>query len=80
MEEQQNIQKNFIFRKPHMRMFRTDPFDDAEMRLEMDDSLPDMEQIQRELESSAKNFKGWEYDNQKRVQRFTLTSPDHVKL
>ena len=36
MEEDQVIPKNFFFRKPHIRMFRMNPFDDAEMHLEMD--------------------------------------------
>jgi len=62
MEEQQNIQKNFFFRKPHIRMFRTDPFDDAEMRLEMDEPQSEIDQVQRELERSTKNFKIREYE------------------
>ena len=62
MEEQQNIRKNFFFSKPHMQMFRTDPFDDAEMRLEMDEPQLEIDQVQRELESSAKDFEGREYE------------------
>jgi hypothetical protein len=62
MEEQQNIRKNFFFSKPHMRMFRTDPFDDAEMRLEMGEPQSEIDQVQQELERSTKNFKDREYD------------------
>jgi C-terminal processing protease CtpA/Prc len=36
MEEEQIVPPNFFFRKPHFDMFRINPFDDAEMRLEMD--------------------------------------------
>ena len=36
MEKDQIVPPNFFFRKPHFDMFRTNPFDDAEMRLEMD--------------------------------------------
>jgi serine protease Do len=39
MEEEQDMPQKFFFRKPHMRMFRTNPFDDANMQLEMDDVL-----------------------------------------
>jgi len=80
MEEQHCIQKNFFLRKPHLRMFRMDPFDDAEMRLEMDGSLPEIDQIERELESSTKNFKGSEQEIQKQVQRFTLPLAEQMKL
>jgi len=80
MEEQSYIQKNFFLRKPHIRMFRTDPFDDAEMRLEIDESQPEIDQLQRELERSTKNFKDWEHEIQKQVQRFSLPLPDPVKL
>ena len=80
MEEHQNIQKNFFFRKPHIRMFRTDPFDDVEMRLEMDEPQSEIDQVQRELERSTKNFKGWEQEIQKQVQQFTLPLPEHVEL
>jgi hypothetical protein len=61
-------------------MFRTDPFDDVKMRLDMDDPQPEIDQVQRELERSTKNFKGWEHDIQKKGQRFALPSPEQVKL
>jgi len=80
MEEQQGIQKNLFLRKPHMRMFRTDLFDETEMRLEMDEPLSEIDQIKRELERSTKNFKGWEQEIQKQVQQFTLPLPEHVEL
>jgi serine protease Do len=62
MEEHQNIQKNFFFRKPHLRMFRTDPFEDTKMSLEMDEFQPEIDQVQKEIERSTKNFKDWEYE------------------
>jgi predicted metalloprotease with PDZ domain len=80
MEEQQCIQKNLFLRKPHMRMFRTDPFDDAEMRLEMDEPLPEIDQVKRELEKPTKNFIGCEHEIQKQLQRFTLPLPEQVEL
>jgi serine protease Do len=36
MEEDQVFPNNFFFRKPHIRMFRMNPCDDAKMHLEMD--------------------------------------------
>jgi predicted metalloprotease with PDZ domain len=80
MEEQQCIQKNFFFQKPHIRMFRTDPFDDAEMRLEMDESQIEMDHVQKGLEKSARNFNDREHEIQKQVQRYILPSLEHVKL
>ena len=43
MEEDQVIPKNFFFRKPYIRMFRMNPFDDAEMHLEMDKFQPEID-------------------------------------
>ena len=80
MEQQHSIRKNFFLREPHHRMFRMDPFDDAEMHLEMDEPLPEIDQIERELESSTKNFKGWEQETQKQVQELALPLPEHVEL
>jgi serine protease Do len=40
LEEGQVFPPNFFFRKPHIRMFRTDPFDDANMHLEMEGLRP----------------------------------------
>lgn len=80
MEELQHFQKNFFFPKPHMRMFRMDPFDDAEMQLEMDESQPEVDDVQREFERPTKDSKGWEHEIQKQVQRFTLSLPEQVKL
>jgi predicted metalloprotease with PDZ domain len=50
MEEPQDIHQDFFFRKPHMRMFRTNPFDDAEMHLDMDELRSNLDQIQIEVE------------------------------
>jgi S1-C subfamily serine protease len=43
MEEDQVIPKNFFFRKPYFRMFRMNPFDDAEMHWEMDQFQPEID-------------------------------------
>jgi len=40
IEESQDFPPNFFFRKPHIRMFRTDPLDDANMQMEMDGLRP----------------------------------------
>ena len=37
MDEDQVVPHNFFFRKPHMREFRVNPFDDAAMHLETDE-------------------------------------------
>ena len=43
-------------------MFRTDPFEDTKMSLEMDEFQPEIDQVQKEIERSTKNFKDWEYE------------------
>lgn len=56
MEEDQIIPHKFFFQKPHMRMFRTDPFDDAEMHLDMDELRSYLDQVQIELRESLKDI------------------------
>lgn len=80
MEEDQIVPQDFFFRNPHIRMFRTNPFDDAEMRFEMNDFQPKMNQLQKELKRPIKNFKGWEREIQNQVQRSTLPLPEQVQL
>ncbi len=49
-----NIYRRISFyRKPHIRMFRTDPFDDAEMHLDMDESNIELDKCAKELEKSV---------------------------
>jgi C-terminal processing protease CtpA/Prc len=57
MEEEQSGWKNFYYRKPHIRIFRTDPFDDESMHLEMDELRPDVDHRQTEQEQAIRNFK-----------------------
>jgi predicted metalloprotease with PDZ domain len=52
MEEDQVIHENFFFRKPHTRMFRVNPFDDAATHLEMDNFRSGFDRAQIELKSS----------------------------
>jgi C-terminal processing protease CtpA/Prc len=57
MEEVEDVPHNFFFRKPHIRMFRTDPFDDAEMRLDMDDLQSSIDQARTELKTFRNDHK-----------------------
>jgi predicted metalloprotease with PDZ domain len=52
MEEDQVIHENFFFRKPHTRMFRVNPFDDAATHLETDNFRSGFDRAQIELKSS----------------------------
>lgn len=79
MEEDQRAPQNFFFRKPHIRMFRTDPFDDAEMYLDIDELQFNLEQVQIELKKSMKNNKEIQYEIQKHEQWF-LSQPESTKL
>ncbi|MCX6122464.1 MAG: PDZ domain-containing protein [Ignavibacteriales bacterium] len=56
MEEDQIVPHKFFFQKPHMRMFRTDPCDEAEMHLDMDDLRPHLDQVQIDLRESLKDI------------------------
>ena len=62
MEEEQVFPHNFFFRKPHIRMFRMYPFDDAELHFEMDDLQSSLNQAQIELKKSIKGFEKIPYD------------------
>jgi membrane-associated protease RseP (regulator of RpoE activity) len=59
LEEQQYFHKNFFFPKPHIQMFRTDPSDDTEIQLDIDEPQIELDQVQKEIEKSTRNFKGW---------------------
>jgi predicted metalloprotease with PDZ domain len=67
MEEEQVIQRNFFFPKPQIQMFQTDPFDDEEKYLEMDEFRPDLDQEHTELEQPMNDFKGQHRKTQKQV-------------
>jgi membrane-associated protease RseP (regulator of RpoE activity) len=56
MEDEQSGWKNFYFRKPHIRIFQTDPFDDESMRLEMDELEPNVDHRPIEHEQAKRNF------------------------
>lgn len=43
MEEEPSIWQNFFFHNPHIRMFRSCPFDDAEMHLRMKELQPNLD-------------------------------------
>jgi predicted metalloprotease with PDZ domain len=59
LEEQQSIRKNFFFSKPHFQMFRSDLFDDVDIPLDINDLQINLDQLQKEIEKSTRNFKGW---------------------
>jgi membrane-associated protease RseP (regulator of RpoE activity) len=79
MEKNQSFPQNFFFRKPHIRMFRINPFDDAEMHLDMDELRSNLDQVQIELRKSIKNNKEIELEIQKHEQRL-LSPPEPLKL
>jgi len=58
MEEAQSCPQNFFFRKPHIRMFRVNPFDDAERHLDMDEIRSELNCAQIECRKLLKNHKG----------------------
>jgi serine protease Do len=45
MEEEQCMQRQFCFPRPHFRMFHSEPFDDADIQLEMDRAVPKRNRI-----------------------------------
>ena len=53
--EVQIVPPNFFFQKPHIQMFRMNPFDDAEMHLDIDELRSNLNQIQIELRKSIKD-------------------------
>jgi len=59
LEEQQFMPNTFVIPKPHIRMFRTDPFDDVEMHLEMEEFPIEIKNMKREFENFAKILKCW---------------------
>jgi C-terminal processing protease CtpA/Prc len=80
MEEDQVIPKNFFFRKPHMRMFRTNPFDDVEIHLEMDKLRSSLDQAQSELRRSISNCRRIPHEIQNRIKRFEGALPGPIPL
>jgi predicted metalloprotease with PDZ domain len=59
LEEQQCIRKNFFFPNPHIQMFQTDPSDGVEMQLDINEPQIDLDRLQKDIEKSTRNFKGW---------------------
>jgi serine protease Do len=80
MEEEQGFPYNFYFRKPHFRMFRMDPFDDADMRFEMDDLQSNLNQAQIELRKSIKGLKGMPDDISNHLKHFGVPRPEEFTL
>ena len=80
MEEDQVIPKNFFFRKPHIRMFRMNPFDDAEMHLEMDELRSSRDQSRTELKKSITDQTGILHEIHNHVQGFEVSTPELVVL
>jgi membrane-associated protease RseP (regulator of RpoE activity) len=65
MEENRAAFKNFFLRKPHIRIYRSDPFDDASMRMEkeelrshINDAHIDMKKLLEESEEMLQGFSG----------------------
>ncbi|MGD0036128.1 MAG: PDZ domain-containing protein [Bacteroidota bacterium] len=80
MEEGQIVPPNFFFRKPHIQMFRMNPFDDAEMHLDIDELRSNLNQIQIELRKSIKDDEVMHHEIQKRGEWFLLPLPKPVEL
>jgi hypothetical protein len=80
MEEDQVVPKNFFFRKPHMRMFRMNPFDDAEMQLEMDNLRSSFDQAQIELRRSIHDYKGISHEIQNHIKRFEGAPSEPIQV
>lgn len=70
MEEDQAEPHNFFFRKPRMRMFRIDPFDDTEIQLDMDEVQSGIDRMQRELRKSIPGSGRIPHDISQPVERF----------
>jgi len=74
VEEDRSFHKNFFFHTPRMHMFRTDPFDDAEMRLEMDRLHPELDRARMELERTARDLQQMQFEIQGQKEHLILPS------
>ena len=80
MEDTQDIPQNIFFRRPHIRIYRTNPFDDAEMHLDMDELRSNLNQMQIEVEKSIIDNKVIPQEIQKHEKQFLSSPPNPVKL
>jgi hypothetical protein len=78
MEADQGIPQHFFFRKPHIRIYRSNPFDDAEMHLNIEELRSNIEKAQIELRKSIHRFRGIPHDISNHEQRFELSQPEPV--
>jgi len=74
VEEERSVRKNFFFRTPHMQKFRTDSFDDADMRLEMEELHPELDRVRNEVERISRDLGHRQYEVQWQVDRFHTPS------
>jgi membrane-associated protease RseP (regulator of RpoE activity) len=80
MEEDQAFFKNFHFPKHRIRIFRGDPFDDAALRLDMDELRSNVEQAEYELQESLNSLDGIPQDISGPSPRFDVPHREHSKL
>jgi C-terminal processing protease CtpA/Prc len=64
VKEDQSFRRNFFFKRPHFHMFRIEPFDDADMQLNLDELQPDLDRIQIEIEEAMIGLKNDCQENQ----------------
>ena len=57
VEEDQSFGRNLFFHGPHERLFRTKPFHDTDIQLNMDELQPNIDQIRIEIEEAMKGSK-----------------------
>jgi predicted metalloprotease with PDZ domain len=63
-EEDLSFGWNLYFHGPHIRMFRTKPFTDTDVQLNMDELQPDIDQIQIEIEEAMRGVKNGCHERQ----------------
>ena len=80
MEEDQVIPKNFFFRKPHIRMFRMNPFNDEDMHFEMDKLRSSLDRVQIELSRSLNDQKAIPHEIQNYIKWFAEPQPEPTRL
>jgi PDZ domain-containing secreted protein len=78
VEEDQSLGRNFYFHGPHIRSFRSKPFNDTDMQLNMDELEPDIDQIQIEIEETMRGSKNGYQENQ--LQEPSLMPPSRKSV
>jgi hypothetical protein len=63
-----------------MRMFRTDPFDDTEIQLDMDEFQSGIDRMQRELRKSIPGAGRTPHDISQPVERFVCPHSGSTQL